>query len=84
MTKSVCDECSADGKNCENELKKFQSQNYELQQFLQNEMQDPLYLINYLHLEDNDESLWEISQGLEMFMNLATFSCRMGCNKLSN
>ena len=74
----MCYECSENGQQCENEFQNFQSQNYGMQQYLQNEMQDPLYLSGLMH--HFNKTLWQVSQGWEMFMTLSTLFCRMDRN----
>ena len=77
LTEQVCTQCKNDGKKCREEVETFLSQNYGLQKFLQNEIQD----IFYLHNLDELSGPWDVSVGLvELSITLSTFPCRVHCN----
>ena len=77
--RSVCHKCDANGEECEAEVEKFYSQNYEIQQFLQNEMKDAIYLQD----ANKSNNPFEVSNTVgwvEYALALTTLPCRVSCN----
>ena len=77
---SVCLKCDSGGKNCANEVENFQSQNYELQQFLENKIN---FLFYNLQDEDKLNRSWKVSNSMDLmniYSTLSSLPCRMQCN----